>query len=85
MALPAAGNPISFSQINVELGDDATDTIDLKTASEDLGESTAPFGMNELAGVSGTTAPSFSAFAASGWKWTNSHYLDNSNSPDSYL
>ena len=63
MALPAAGNPISFSQINVELGDDATDTIDLKTASEDLGESTAPFGMNELFGLS-DDGITFSAFAA---------------------
>ena len=63
MALPAAGQPISFSQINVELGDGATDTIDLKTASEDLGESTAPFGMNELFGLS-DDGITFSAFAA---------------------
>ena len=30
MALPAAGQPISMSMINVELGDGIFDTIDLK-------------------------------------------------------
>ena len=60
MALPAAGQPISMSMINVELGDGIFDTIDLKAASETFGE-TAPFGMDELAGLSGTTAPGFSA------------------------
>ena len=57
MALPASGNPISFSQINTELGDGATDTIDLKSASEVFGE-TAPFGMDELFGLS-NDSPAF--------------------------
>jgi hypothetical protein len=61
MALPAAGQPISFSQINVELGDGATDTIDLKAASETFGE-TAPFGMDELAGLS-NALPTITSFA----------------------
>ena len=51
MALPAAGQPISMSMINIELGDGIFDTIDLKAASESFGE-TAPFGMDELAGLS---------------------------------
>ena len=57
MALPAAGQPISMSMINVELGDGIFDTIDLKAASETFGE-TAPFGMDELAGLSHDT-PAF--------------------------
>jgi hypothetical protein len=52
MALPAAGQPISFKDINDELGNSSQATLDLKSASEDLGESTAPFGMDELAGLS---------------------------------
>ena len=57
MALPAAGSPMSMSMINVELGDGIFDTIDLKAASETFGE-TAPFGMDELAGLSHDT-PAF--------------------------
>jgi hypothetical protein len=52
MALPAAGQPISFKDINDELGNSSQATLDLKSASEDLGESAAPFGMDELAGLS---------------------------------
>jgi hypothetical protein len=63
MALPAAGQPISFGDINDELGNSTTATLDLKSASEDLGESTAPFGMDELAGLS-DDGITFSAFAA---------------------
>jgi len=83
MALPAAGQPISFSQINVELGDGATDTIDLKTASTTLGEGNAPYGMDELAGLSGTTAPGFSAFAATGGDGEIVITWTITNSPDS--
>ena len=57
MALPAAGQPISFGQINDELDNTTTDTLDLKSASEVFGE-TAPFGMDELAGLS-NDAPEF--------------------------
>ena len=52
MALPAAGQPISFGDINDELGNSTTATLDLKDASEDLGETAAPYGMDELAGIS---------------------------------
>ena len=52
MALPAAGQPISFGDINDELGNSTTATLDLKAASEDLGETAAPYGMDELAGIS---------------------------------
>ncbi len=54
MALPAAGQPISFGDINDELSNSTTATLDLKSASEALGESAAPFGMDELAGLSAT-------------------------------
>ena len=52
MALPAAGQPISFGDMNDELGNSTTATLDLKSASEDLGETSAPYGMDELAGIS---------------------------------
>jgi len=52
MALPAAGQPISFGDINDELGNSTTATLDLKDASIDLGETAAPYGMDELAGIS---------------------------------
>tara|TARA_S200002703_G_scaffold66899_1_gene58055 strand:+ start:162 stop:1706 length:1545 start_codon:yes stop_codon:yes gene_type:complete len=58
MALPAAGQPISFKDINDELGNSSQATLDLKSASEALGESTAPFGMDELAGIS-NESPAF--------------------------
>lgn len=32
MALPSAGNPISFKQINTEIGNSAEATLDLETA-----------------------------------------------------
>ena len=74
---------MSMSMINTELGDGTFDTIDLKAASTSLGESDAPFGMDELAGVSGTTAPSFSAFAASGGNGQIVITWTIANSPDS--
>ena len=83
MALPAAGSPMSMSMINTELGDGATDTIDLKTASTTLGEGNAPYGMDELAGLSGTTAPGFSAFAATGGNGQIVITWTITNSPDS--
>ena len=83
MALPAAGSPMSMSMINTELGDGATDTIDLKTASTTLGEGDAPYGMDELAGLSGTTAPGFSAFAATGGNGQIVITWTITNSPDS--
>ena len=52
MTLPAAGQPISFGDINDELGNSTTATLDLKDASTDLGETAAPYGMDELAGIS---------------------------------
>ena len=58
MALPAAGQPISFKDINDELSNSSQATLDLKSASEsfepDGGASVAaaPFGMDELAGLS---------------------------------
>ena len=58
MALPAAGQPISFKDINDELGNSSQATLDLKSASEALGESAAPFGMDELAGIS-NDSPAF--------------------------
>ena len=48
MALPAAGQPISFGDINDELGNSTTATLDLKDASIDLGETAAPYGMDEF-------------------------------------
>ena len=63
MALPATGQPISFEDINDELGNSSQATLDLKSASEALGESDAPFGMDELAGLS-DDGITFSAFAA---------------------
>ena len=52
MPLPSAGNPISFSQVNEELGNSAEAKIDLKSASEGLGEDVAPYGLDELQGLS---------------------------------
>ena len=83
MALPAAGSPMSMSMINTELGDGATDTIDLKAASTTLGEGDAPYGIDELAGLSGTTAPGFSAFAATGGDGEIVITFTITNSPDS--
>jgi hypothetical protein len=83
MALPSAGQPISMSMINTELGDGTYDTIDLKQASSDLGEGSAPYGMDELAGLSATSAPGFSAFAATGGNGEIVITWTISNSPDS--
>jgi len=52
MPLPSAGSSISFSQVNEELGNSAEAEIDLKSASEGLGEDAAPYGMDELQGLS---------------------------------
>ena len=52
MALPSEGNPISFKQINDELNNSSEATLDLKSASEEFGEDTAPFGIDELYGLS---------------------------------
>ena len=58
MALPAAGQPISFKDINDELSNSSQAELDLKAASiaftSDGGASVAaaPFGMDELAGLS---------------------------------
>jgi hypothetical protein len=49
MTLPAAGQPISFQDINEELGRSSTAQLDLEYASEEFGL-TAPHGMDELAG-----------------------------------
>jgi hypothetical protein len=51
MALPSAGNPISFKDINEEIGNTGNAELDLKTAAETFGD-TEPFGMNELLGLS---------------------------------
>ena len=83
MSLPSAGSPMSMSMINTELGDGTFDTIDLKAASTTLGEGDAPYGMDELAGLSGTTAPGFSAFAATGGNGQIVITWTITNSPDS--
>ena len=46
MALPSAGNPISFKDINEEIGNTGNAELDLKTASETFGD-TEPFGMDD--------------------------------------
>jgi len=51
MALPAVGSPISFKDINEEIGNNSQQELDLKTAGETFGD-TQPFGMDELAGLS---------------------------------
>ena len=83
MSLPSAGSPMSMSMINTELGDGTFDTIDLKAASTTLGEGDAPYGMDELAGLSGTTAPGFSAFAATAGDGEIVITWTIANSPDS--
>jgi hypothetical protein len=54
MPLPAENQPISFEDINTELGNSAQATLDLESASVSF-ELTAPHGMNELAGLSFNT------------------------------
>ena len=55
MPLPDSGQPISFEDINLELGNSANTELDLQSASVLLGESDAPYGMDELAGLSFNT------------------------------
>jgi len=55
MPLPEEGNPISFEDINIELGNDADAELDLESASVLFGESDAPYGMDELQGLSFNT------------------------------
>lgn len=55
MPLPDSGQPISFEDINLELGNSANAELDLQSASELFGESDAPYGMDELAGLSFNT------------------------------
>ena len=51
---------LSFDLINDELGNNSTDTLDLQTASNELGATGAPYGMDELIGLSGAgTRPNF--------------------------
>jgi hypothetical protein len=59
MTLQSSGTNVTMSlkDVNVELGQSATATINLKDASEEFGE-TAPFGMDELFGLS-NDAPEF--------------------------
>lgn len=54
MPLPAENQPISFQDINEELGNNSTAELDLESASESFGL-TPPHGMNELAGLSFNT------------------------------
>ena len=55
MPLPDSGQSISFEDINLELGNSANTELDLQSASVLLGESDAPYGMDELAGLSFNT------------------------------
>jgi len=52
MALPSAGNPISFKDINDELGNDSEATLDLENAAENGFSLSKPHGMNEMFGLS---------------------------------
>jgi len=52
MALPSAGNPISFKDINDELGNDSEATLDLENAAENGFGLSKPHGMNEMFGLS---------------------------------
>ena len=54
MPLPESPNPISFEDINTELGNAAQATLDLESASVSF-ELTAPHGMDELHGLSFNT------------------------------
>ena len=55
MPLPDSGQSISFEDINLELGNSANAELDLQSASVLFGESDAPYGMDELAGLSFNT------------------------------
>mgnify|MGYP003142168615 CR=1 FL=1 len=52
MALPSAGNSISFKQINDELGNDSQAQLDLETAAETGFGLSKPHGLNEMFGLS---------------------------------
>ena len=52
MALPSAGNPISFKDINDELGNDSQAQLDLETAAETGFGLSKPHGLNEMFGLS---------------------------------
>ena len=83
MALPSAGLPMSMSMLNTELGDGEFDTVDLKAASIALGEDAAPYGMDELAGLSATAQPTFTSFTATGGDGEIVINWNIGNSPDS--
>jgi len=51
MALPSSG-PVSFADLNVEIGNASNNQLDLESASIILGHPGAPYGINELIGVS---------------------------------
>ena len=55
-----------MSMINVELGDGIFDTIDLKAAHQKHLEKLAPFGMDELAGLSNDSPAFTTAFNCNG-------------------
>ena len=52
MALPTSGNSISFGQINDELDNTTTDTLDLENAAENGFGLSKPHGLNEMFGLS---------------------------------
>tara|TARA_B100001113_G_C21060039_1_gene600722 strand:- start:43 stop:1299 length:1257 start_codon:yes stop_codon:yes gene_type:complete len=83
MALPSAGLPMSMSMLNTELGDGEFDTVDLKAASIAFGEDAAPYGMDELAGLSATAQPTFTSFTATGGNGQIVINWNIGNSPDS--
>jgi len=56
MPLPAPGEPISFGDLNDEIGNNTTDELDIDTAATFFGLS-KPHGMDEFAGLYNTPAP----------------------------
>ena len=55
MPLPSSGNPISFDDLNSEIGNAAETELDLETAAEEFSINTRPHGMNEFHGLSLTS------------------------------
>ena len=51
MPLPEEGNPISFNDLNIELGNNGDDTLDMDTVASEFGLE-VPHGMNEFYGRS---------------------------------
>ena len=51
MPLPEEGNPISFNDLNIELGNNGDDTLDMESAASEFGLE-VPHGMNEFWGRS---------------------------------